>query len=386
MSNPSDEIMDVLKRQEDLHPDLALCIEKTSFPGSGIVCLRHPLVYGLFYTPQMNAMYNAQYKAKKEYIAKKLEEKDYSGLIWMYERPYRMEKFVEISHDLSDKEYWKLLGSIWADSENLWQYGFILGHLLNSPRPGRENMMDEDEQKLLAELPEQFTVYRGHQTRNRLGYSWTLSYFRAKWFAQRWFQHKKAGVVAGTVNKKDVVAVLLGRNEFEIVCHPQHLQDIHTIGKTRKRADWIEDTLETAKSNFILSDHGSFHGPWHWEKVEKNGLIIAKATPGCDALVVQLFSILHDCKRTNENHDPDHGKRAAVFAKKLHADNLLKISDKQLELLTTACDLHNDGQVSTDPTIGACWDADRLDLTRVGIIPDQNLLSTKAGKELLWKI
>lgn len=153
MATPADEFMEVLKRQEDLHPDLALYIEKTSFG----VCLRHPLVYGLFYTPQMNAMYNEQYKAKKQYIAQKLEEKNYSGVIWMYERPYRMEKFTEIAHNLSDKEYWDLLGSIWADSENLWQYGFMLGHLLNSPRPGRENMMDDDERELLTKLPEQFT-------------------------------------------------------------------------------------------------------------------------------------------------------------------------------------------------------------------------------------
>jgi uncharacterized protein len=32
--------------------------------------------------------------------------------------------------------------------------------------------------------------------------------------------------------------------------------------------------------------------------------------------------------------------------------------------------------------IGACWDADRLDLTRVGIIPDPDMMSTEPGKEL----
>jgi uncharacterized protein len=33
------------------------------------------------------------------------------------------------------------------------------------------------------------------------------------------------------------------------------------------------------------------------------------------------------------------------------------------------------------PTIGVCWDADRLDLTRVGIMPDPEFFSTAAGKE-----
>lgn len=377
--NEVPDLMDVLKRQEELHPDLAPYVEDCSFGK----CLRHPLVYGLFYTPQMNAMYNEQYKAKTEYIQRSLKEKNFSSYIWMHERPYRLEKFTEIADDLSDTEYWELLGSIWSDSENLWQYAPWLRHLLNSPRPGRENMMDDSEREFLKTLPDEFVVYRGHQVVNRLGYSWTLSYYRAKWFAQR-FEKKKVGVVAGTVKKKDVVAVLLGRNEFEIVCHPQHLQDVHTITKTRKRADWIEAILHKAKSSFTLS--GSFHGPWHWEKVEKNGMAIAKATPGCDALVVQLFAILHDCKRENDDHDPDHGRRAAVFARELHAENMLKISNKQMEILAAACDFHNDGQVSSDPTIGACWDADRLDLTRVGVIPDVKLLSTEAGRNLLWKI
>lgn len=375
----ADKFNDLLHRQEELHADLLPYVEDCSFGQ----CLRHPLVYGLFYTPQMNAMYNAQYEAKKKYIASSLEEKNYSSYIWLHERPYRMEKFTEIIDEIDDKEYWKLLGSIWSDSENLWQYGSMLGHLLNIPRPGRENMMDEDEQKFIAQLPEEFTVYRGHQIRNRLGYSWTLSYYRAKWFSER-FQQSKKGVVAGTIQKKDVIAVLLGRNEFEIVCHPKSLKKVHAIPKPRKRIEWIENILVKAKANFKLKH--SCHGPWHWEKVEKNGIAIAKQTPNCDPLVVQLFAILHDCKREHDGDDDDHGKRASIFAKELFDKNELVISKQQLEILIEACDLHNDGKISNNPTVGACWDADRLDLTRVGIIPDKNLLSTEAGKNLLWKL
>ena len=62
------------------------------------------------------------------------------------------------------------------------------------------------------------------------------------------------------------------------------------------------------------------------------------------------------------------------------------ISKSQIELLMEACAKHNDGEVSEDPTIGVCWDADRLDLLRVGIIPLDKYLSTKAGKEMKWKL
>ncbi|MBB6018173.1 hypothetical protein HNQ04_003450 [Deinococcus radiopugnans ATCC 19172] len=32
-----------------------------------------------------------------------------------------------------------------------------------------------------------------------------------------------------------------------------------------------------------------------------------------------------------------------------------------------ACKHHASGQTTDEPTLGACWDADRLDLPRVGI-------------------
>ena len=30
----------------------------------------------------------------------------------------------------------------------------------------------------------------------------------------------------------------------------------------------------------------------------------------------------------------------------------------------------------------SCWDADRLDLSRVGIVPSEQFMSTKVGKEM----
>ena len=35
-----------------------------------------------------------------------------------------------------------------------------------------------------------------------------------------------------------------------------------------------------------------------------------------------------------------------------------------------------------NPTIDACFDSDRLDLWRVGIIPDPDRLATEKGKEI----
>jgi uncharacterized protein len=50
-------------------------------------------------------------------------------------------------------------------------------------------------------------------------------------------------------------------------------------------------------------------------------------------------------------------------------------------LLHTACADHTKGLLDADITIQTCWDADRLDLGRVGIVPDPDRLCTDAARE-----
>ncbi len=46
------------------------------------------------------------------------------------------------------------------------------------------------------------------------------------------------------------------------------------------------------------------------------------------------------------------------------------------------CRLHTIEHKTGNPTIDACFDSDRLDLWRVGIIPDPDRLATEKGKEI----
>jgi uncharacterized protein len=132
-----------------------------------------------------------------------------------------------------------------------------------------------------------------------------------------------------------------------------------------------------ASDNFALG-RGTDHGPDHWQRVEQNGLALAAQT-GADLLVVRLFAVLHDSKRMSEFGDPEHGPRAAAWASELRGVHF-DLSDTQFDLLCRACRDHDRGMVSDDPTIGTCWDADRLDLPRVGIEPCAKLMSTVAGR------
>src|SRR5687768_8162244 len=100
------------------------------------------------------------------------------------------------------------------------------------------------------------------------------------------------------------------------------------------------------------------HGPAHWRSVAWTGLRLIPEVPACDSGLVFLFALLHDSMRLDDGHDRGHGKRAADYAASLHGRGVLPLSDDRLSTLAYACEHHAAGGVSTDPTIGVCWDAD----------------------------
>jgi uncharacterized protein len=125
------------------------------------------------------------------------------------------------------------------------------------------------------------------------------------------------------------------------------------------------------------------HGPDHWQRVAEYGAKLCEATPGADPHVAALFAVLHDIQRLNDGYDPDHGRRAADLAARLRASGVFQATEEQMQMLLPALAEHADGFTTEDPTIGVCWDADRLDLPRVGIQPNRELLSTTAARRLL---
>ena len=123
------------------------------------------------------------------------------------------------------------------------------------------------------------------------------------------------------------------------------------------------------------------HGPGHWLRVWENGRTLATLTPGADLAVVELFALLHDSRRRDEGGDRGHGERGARFVRQLASEGLLSLEAGQVEVLAIACARHEHGDVSTDPTIGCCWDADRLELARLNRRPIARFLSTGAALE-----
>ncbi len=388
--DPANMIEKICGKQEPLHPVLAAYLEvlEDSKALKGMTVLRHPLVYAVPFFPQMNAMYNQQFDQKVKAIQRAEQEGNWSLYIWMHERPHRLPTLLEKQDRMSDEQFAELLGSVWTDTENVWQNFEEWQDAWQqvSHMQMLSHTMDEDERELLTQLPDEVAVYRGHQKCNADGISWTLNPWRANWFSTRFASpNKKVGDVSrGIVRKQDILALFLGRSESEIVVMPESVQNPQPLLKSRRSRIAVQ-AFGKALTRFELGPK-SLHGSWHWENVERNALAIAAKTPGADALVCQLFALLHDCCRRDEHEDPDHGKRAATFVESPTNSHWLTLKPSQRAKLAEACRHHNDGLTSDDPTIGACWDADRLDLPRVGITPNPELLSTQAGKELMWKI
>lgn len=131
---------------------------------------------------------------------------------------------------------------------------------------------------------------------------------------------------------------------------------------------------------YSLPKYG-FHGVVHWSRVLENGLRIADDT-NADREVVTLFALFHDSRRFNEDRDDGHGLRGGELARRLRG-TLIHLDDARFELLFEACRLHTDGLTVGDQTLQTCWDADRLDLGRVGIMPKPHRLCTDAARRLI---
>ena len=152
---------------------------------------------------------------------------------WGWEE-YWEKRFLEMGHgerafaviehaaEMDDRAYWRAVRVAWSDSDRtrfaLWREVFT------APRPRRADLMDDDERAELARLPERIEVYRGVTDWNRrAGISWTLDREMAAWFARR-FAFSSAGVVvAGTVLKERVVALIDDRAEREVIVWPRYV-------------------------------------------------------------------------------------------------------------------------------------------------------------------
>ena len=142
----------------------------------------------------------------------------------------------------------------------------------------------------------------------------------------------------------------------------------------------IAKAVHAVRPVFRLQWEHGIHGVAHWSRVWHHGRHIAQALE-VNADILAWFAFLHDSQRHNDHFDPEHGRRAADFAVQLRAKGILtELDDREFEWLCEAMCLHSDGHTTGELAICACWDADRLDLGRVGITPQPERLCTAPSR------
>ena len=141
-----------------------------------------------------------------------------------------------------------------------------------------------------------------------------------------------------------------------------------------------EKLIKLLKGRFRLDWRG-IHGAAHWSRVRGSGLLLAERIgPAVNVRVVELFAFLHDSCRHGDGYDPMHGTRAAESIAEL-AEDLPALAAEERQMLAYACTHHSNGLQEAEVTVQVCWDADRLDLGRVGHMPDPERLCTPAARD-----
>ena len=152
-----------------------------------------------------------------------------------------------------------------------------------------------------------------------------------------------------------------------------------TGDRVARLQDWGR-LLAEARDGSALA-HEPMHGEAHWRGVAWAGLRIQKLSPCIKRDAVIAFAVLHDCRRETDDWDPEHGDRAARVAIRSRPLRRL-IGAEGREIVAEACRLHERGLTRPGSlTIGACWDADRVNLVRLGFRLDPRYFTVLSSED-----
>lgn len=147
---------------------------------------------------------------------------DITNLLWTYtDSNLRWELFADLAEKgkLSDEAFNKGLAIAWTEGRGTGDFRAIQYFM----RCKKELVMNEEELAYYNSLPDKVTLYRGcsieeyEDEDSCFGISWTTSRDVAEFFAFRNEQEDTA-VYSIEVDKEDIKAVFLSRNEFEAIC------------------------------------------------------------------------------------------------------------------------------------------------------------------------
>lgn len=189
--------------------------------GSGLLALRHPLVYSVPYFEAENQLLNWRLYKAKAIVDEAYLQKDFFRYIAWHETPHHLSALLRVVDQLNDVDYWAAIRDVWIESENIWQNAADWRRLWISDRCSRrESVMDEADIAAFDALPDIVQAHRGFSRSNaQLGMSWTTDKETAVWFAKRYLDRQNPSCMVATVpiRKCDILAFFGSRGESEIV-------------------------------------------------------------------------------------------------------------------------------------------------------------------------
>ena len=202
------------------------------------IVISHPFASsGIVFLPGKNGREMLDITSSREnrarwrrYLDKRIDQAEsVFQICCMLNKPYRLAFLKYAEHHIEKKEFAQLLGLCWIQTEapnqdaNVSQKEFVEMF----QKASAEDLMNLDERRKLAEIPDELEIYRGVTEKNRdniLAMSWTMKQETAEWFAKRF--GSKGKVYRAKVRKEDILAVFLGRNESEVIIDPKNLKEI----------------------------------------------------------------------------------------------------------------------------------------------------------------
>jgi hypothetical protein len=138
----------------------------------------------------------------------------------------RFDAFLNIATKLKGRIYWYALRLSYCSSDNLYRLKENIKEAFNKNEPERASIMNFKERKFIDKMPDQCTIYRGMTTEEYnncdYGISWSLKKEIAEFYAYTYLRNhstakSKMEVHSITINKQDIIALFIDREEFEII-------------------------------------------------------------------------------------------------------------------------------------------------------------------------
>lgn len=160
---------------------------------------------------------------------------------------YRLLFLRDVFEFLSIEDFSEILGDAWVISESANQDANVTKKELLKlfKLADKSTLMSESELEIFNDFEDSIVVYRGVSTKNKSNIkalSWTTSFGKAKWFADRWGE--KGKIYSATINKENILAYFDRKGEDEVIVDFTQLQNLKTVTKPISTPQFSTQSLE----------------------------------------------------------------------------------------------------------------------------------------------